>query len=92
MNTCYKCGRELASGSECEPDCQAVHQPTDEQVQRFIEMMHRQRVEIDWDKVKTLEDLLLVHKTLFHGASVMKDTDSYAILKRFLKSEPDGQS
>lgn len=92
MSTCYKCGRELPSGQvECDPECGAANQPTDEQVRRFLEMMRRQRALIDWDKVVTPEDMMLVIKTIFSNATVLRGTEEAEKLKRFLK-EPDGQS
>jgi hypothetical protein len=93
MSTCYKCGRELPDGQvECDPGCPTANQPTDEQILRFMEMMRRQRAEIDWDKVTTFEEMMLVIKTIFSGASVLRGTEDYEKLKRFTKSDPDGQS
>jgi hypothetical protein len=86
MSHCYKCGRELpGTEAECDPDCRGASAPTDEQLKTIFEMMQRQRAHIDWDKVVTPQDMMLVLKTLFACATVMKGTPEAETLKRFLK-------
>lgn len=87
MSRCYKCQRPVREGqTECEPFCEGVA-CSDEEMERNIEEYEARTVEIDWDKVRTLEDLKLVVCELMDEARIWKDSPRFEQLKRFLKTE-----
>lgn len=47
---------------------------------------------IDWDKVKTFEDFLLIHRSITYETRIHREHPAFHQLKRFLKSESDAQS
>lgn len=90
MSSCFRCGKDLPEGqTECEYGCQAA--PIDDreirEALRRIQQRENALVAIDWDKVKTLEDLLLVMGLLFDGVKIFRDSPKAEVLKRFLKED-----
>lgn len=70
MNRCWKCGRNVEFGSECRY-CVA-------------EDMIGQKHEIDWSKVKSLEDMKIIMSAIMI-VTVEEGSPSFEKLKRFLK-------
>ncbi len=81
MNVCYKCGREVEHGNECEPFCFSDEDSA-------IEINPKDFVQIDWSKVTTFEDLKLVLAEIGLDM-VWKKGPSYEKLKRFCKEESE---
>lgn len=97
MNHCYKCQRELPEGQvECQPICEEpTYSPvfSDDEHDRMEREYLESTAPIDWDKVKTVEDVILIlkHSPLVEDR-VDRDSPAFEILKRFLKTEPDRQT
>jgi hypothetical protein len=88
MNECYKCGRELPDGQvECQPVCtrNGTDGLTDEDIADAIRNYEADTVQIDWDKVVTLEDLKLIMREVMYDDRIYKDSPAFETLKRFLK-------
>ena len=86
MNTCWKCGRPLATGTiECEHGC--VSRMTEEDTQKFALCLERfaKRRRLDWAKVQSLADVICVLSTLFGDATVDPDSAEAKKLERFLE-------
>jgi len=69
--SCWKCGKNI-EGSECEPSCESAWKITTPNW-----------AYIDWDKVKTLEDIIEIFRVV--EISVDRNHPKYQLLKRFLK-------
>jgi hypothetical protein len=90
MSECYKCGRVLSGSQvECDPPCSGEQESnfSDEQVMQAIKDYEKNTVQIDWDKVKTVDDLKEVFRNLMYDDRIHKESLAYELLKRFLKSE-----
>lgn len=93
MSQCYKCERELPEGQvECQPFCDGLKMFsradfTDEEIAEACREHEKNFVEIDFSKVKTLEDVLAVLPLIAEHAYVYveRGTPEYRRLKRFLK-------
>ena len=88
MNTCWKCGRPLATATiECEHGC--VSRMTEEDTQKFALCLERfaKRRRLDWAKVQSLADVICVLSTLFGDATVDPDSAEAKKLERFLEPE-----
>ena len=82
MNTnCWRCGRVLEHGTECDPSCVNV---TITQAQPQIQAV-AQLVFIDWNKVENFEQLKRVLAEF--NFNTVKGSAAYERLKRFLKSD-----
>ncbi len=86
MNNCWKCGRELPEGQvECDPPCFGNPQEEDHDYEQAVKDYEAKTIPIDWDKVRTLEDMKLVIKTLVCEDRVFRGSEEFQILRRFLK-------
>lgn len=85
MNTCWKCGRTLpGSETECDGDCGSS--ATQPQIQIITPATHPQDyVQIDFTKVKTVDDALLVMSVLFSEVLIHRTSRHAHFLKRYLK-------
>jgi predicted amidophosphoribosyltransferase len=85
MNTCWKCGADLPEGqTECD---RCIGEVTDQDVAELEADkadFERNWAEIDWDKVTTLEDLILVLKYC-DPQFVYKLTPGFKRIKKFTK-------
>jgi len=75
MNTCWKCGRPLATGTiECEYGC--ASRMTEEETEKFALLLVRlaKRRRLDWSKVRSIADVICVLSTLFGEASIQTRT------------------
>jgi len=90
MNTCWKCGRPLATGTiECEYGC--ASRMTEEETEKFALLLVRlaKRRRLDWSKVRSIADVICVLSTLFGEASVDPNSDEAKTLDRFLEPGKD---
>jgi hypothetical protein len=88
MTTCYKCGMEIPFGLECDPPCSGQDEKlTDAQIAESIQDYENKTTPIDWDKVKTIEDMKEIVRVLLIEDRIWKDSDEHEQLKRFLKDE-----
>lgn len=93
MSTCYKCGKEIPFGAECDPPCGGPDQEAEERMRtRFaasLERFEKMQVEIDWDTIKTFEDLreLVAYFGQQMGMTITRGTPAYHKLRRFLKEK-----
>ena len=88
MNTCWKCGRPLATGTiECEHGC--ISLMTEEDTQKFAAVLERfaKRRRLDWSKVRSFDDVICVLSTLFGDATVDPDSAEAKKLEWFLEPE-----
>jgi hypothetical protein len=87
--TCWKCGKELPEGQiECEYGCDKF--PTDDQIKeasRRVQEREDALVGIDWDKIESHDDLLLVLKILFGKATIFRDSAQAKTLAKFLRED-----
>jgi uncharacterized membrane protein YvbJ len=94
MSSCYKCGRELPDTQvECEQGCDVagLTRQSDESIRQFIDRMFRNRRHIDWDKVTTLEDVILIISTIFCDATLDPHSAAAAKLEKFLLPKREDQ-
>lgn len=90
MNTCWKCGRPLATGTiECEHGC--ASRMTEEETEGFALFLERlaKRRRLDWSKVQSTADVICVLSTLFGEASVEPNSEEAKKLERFLEPGKD---
>ena len=90
MNTCWKCGRRLAAGTnECEYGC--LSRMTEEDARKFARFLERiaKRRRLDWTRVKSITDVICVLSTLFGDATVDPDSAEAKKLERFLEPKKD---
>ncbi len=77
MSSCYKCGRDLPAGQvECEDVCQRAGGilPPDQTSPGAIKGPGVfEYAYIDWSKIKTLADLILVMSVIYDGSGVCTD-------------------
>jgi len=88
MNTCWKCGRQLSeSQTECEYGC--ANKISDEEQKIFAACLERiaKRRRLDWSKVRSTEDVIIVLSTLFGYATVDPESQAAKKLERFLATE-----
>jgi len=88
MNTCWKCGRPLVTGTiECEHGC--LSRMTEEDTLKFAACLERfaKRRRVDWSKVQSSADIICVLSTLFGDATVDPDSAEAKKLDRFLEPE-----
>ena len=86
MNTCWKCGRELAAGkAECDYGC--TSRMSEEDTKKFAHYIQQlaKRRRLDWSKVRTADDMISVISTLFGDATVEPDSAAARKLERFLE-------
>jgi hypothetical protein len=86
MSTCWKCGRKTTEGvTECER-CEMGLSPEQlDEGRRMIKEMNENSMPLDWAKVKTLEDLILVVSVLNGGIRIWRAGPLFKTLERFLK-------
>jgi hypothetical protein len=90
MNTCWKCGRTLGTGTiECEHGC--ASRVTEEEAEKFALFLERltKRRQLDWSKVQSTADIICVLSTLFGEATVDPNSHEARKLKRFLEPGKD---
>jgi hypothetical protein len=90
MNTCWKCGRQLAEGiTECEYGC--ASRMSEEETRKFELCLERlaKRRRLDWTKVQSLADVICVFSTLFSEASVDPHSLEAEKLERFLEPKKE---
>jgi hypothetical protein len=83
MNACWKCGRPVESGMECEEGCL----PSGEVCGAEDEWDPGDWAQIDWDKVQTLEDLKTIVRALALHDQVYKKSENWELLRRFVREE-----
>lgn len=85
MSECYKCGQSLPEGQvECAGGCDGFALPTrfdDEECEREFKAAY---MEVDWDQVKTLEDVIAIMRAQ-NEMFVRKDSPNFEQLTKFLK-------
>jgi len=91
MSTCWKCGRGLPTPqTECEEgsgcNTSAVeNQSTPPSVANWLREQMLNRVQLDWEKVKTPEDLLIVLRVMFSEVTIDRRSKEAIFLARYLK-------
>ena len=96
MSSCYKCGRELPDGNvECEYGCnqgsRAIEQSFNQeqaslaQKQAMAAELLKNSRPIDWSKVKTVADVVLIMSVINSGTRFMNGSAPAIALERFLK-------
>jgi hypothetical protein len=91
MSSCWKCGKTLpGQETECEGENCRQYPPTVDAQMRLLQEAMRNRVQIDWAKVKTADDLLLIISVIFHEVSLPRDSREAHFLQRYLKSDNSG--
>jgi hypothetical protein len=79
MSSCWKCGKDLEGiSTECENDCKPVES---KKKKKKDEVSY----ELDMNKVKTLEDVILILKCL--EIRVTKELKHFNLLKKFFKKK-----
>lgn len=88
MSQCYKCQRELPDGqTECEPFC-FRDRFSDEDHETMEREYLESTVQIDWDKIKTIQDLVLIlRNSAMIEDRVPKDCPEFHLLKHLLKED-----
>lgn len=89
MNTCWKCGKELPEGQtgECEYGCAAAPSfPTDAQIKEALIRQNQRTVEIDWEKLRSVEDLRVFLRCCF-GDRIYFPLGVPEAIKPFLKDQ-----
>lgn len=87
MSNCYKCGRDLPETQvECEDGCRPYRPSgrSHESVMRDLQEKLNRRLKLDWSKVKTFEDMMLVVSTIFAEATIDPDCEAAQKLAAFL--------
>ena len=79
MDSCWRCGRQLEHGTECDPPCVNV---TSSQAKPQVVAV-APLIFVDWDKVLTLEDLKAVLREF--GFNAIKGSPAHERLRKFLK-------
>ena len=88
MNTCYKCGREIPFGTECEAECEESPRIfTQAEIAQMIQDYERNTVSIDWDKVQTVADLKQIVRTMLCEDRVARGSIAYHELRKYLKEK-----
>lgn len=92
MSSCFKCGKTLpAPQTECEYGC---GQASTDAAQNWLREQMRNRLMIDWTKVKTAEDVIIIFSVLFAEVSLASGSREAQFLARYLKppggSQPGG--
>lgn len=85
MSNCWKCGEPVAPGrTECEYGCSAslVREPL---LPESLECFNALYCEIDWNTVKTFEDLIKVLSVIHEGEGVFSDSPYHRALKKYLR-------
>jgi hypothetical protein len=84
MSSCWKCGRDVPEGQvECEYGC---GDPVNDKVREGLMRLFRDSsVEIDWNKVTCLADLIALLRVFYAEVRIVPGTAVYEQLKRFLK-------
>lgn len=77
MNTCWKCGAETNNQTECDLCSQKFGLPENPNVGT-----------VDWQKIKTFEELRFVLSVMFKF-TCDKDTKTYQQLKKFMQDNPN---
>lgn len=91
MNTCWKCQRQVPDGqSECENGCgQTTPVDAADVLEQLRESMKHRR-QLDWSKVKTTEDVIIVLSTIFQDVTLDERGRSAQFLARYLKPKNSG--
>ena len=87
MSNCFKCGNETPEGvMECEA-CSDGISPVCllEQQEMSDEEFNAKFMEVDWSKVKTVEDVILLLQSDMRTIFIAKDDPDFEALKKFLK-------
>lgn len=86
VNTCWKCGLRLPDGKlECDLGC--TSRMSEEDTEKFALCLQQlaKRRRLDWSRVQSLGDVLVVLSTLFGDATVDPDSAAARELERFLE-------
>ncbi len=93
MRSCFKCGKDTPEGvAEC-PFCAEGYMPNgylpgvDEDEDDAYFKKHF--MEVDWEKVKTLEDVIALLKACGEVQYIPKDSDEFARVEKFLRPIQD---
>lgn len=95
MNTCWKCERTLPEGQvECEYGCaksasRSSSGPSEAKMAELQDALEN-RAMIDWSKVKTHADLMLVMSIIFLGVCIDRRSEAAKKLAPFL-TEPGAE-
>lgn len=82
MSTCYKCGRELTGTlTECEYSCF----PDDEEIEESGREWAEENLEVDWSKVKTLEQVIAILSASDMPIYFNKDSAEAKKFREFLR-------
>jgi hypothetical protein len=92
MSECYKCGRQLPEDQvECDPPCFGNPPeditPTEAQIKQSLREYETNTVPIDWDTVRTVDDLKEIMRAMMFDDRVYRGSLAYTQLRRFLKEK-----
>ena len=85
MSTCWKCGRELPAGkTECDYGCGEGPADTTEHDASMADFKTNW-MQVDFTKVKTLAELLMILSVHADPVFVPKDSPKFPLLRKYLK-------